>query len=179
VFPTPLTDLLILLARWRGQKIVLTDVGGGGPCWSTYLQKLHPRANLNRLAHGLAFLSQYSAGFYRDWPQPRTVLYGGVNVANSKSSESAPHGYALFVGRLLPHKGVLEIIEAITTKIQLHIVGRPYDERYLHDLRRAAHGKHVRFILDADDAELRRQYAGASVVLQPTLPSKDTIEDKS
>src|SRR5437660_1243282 len=80
VFPTPLTDLLILSALIRKQKVVLTDVGGGGPCWSTYLQKLNRRANVNRLAHGLALLSKHSATFFTDWPQPQTVLYGGVNL---------------------------------------------------------------------------------------------------
>ena len=46
-------------------------------------------------------------------------------------------------------------------------------------LRRAAAGKNVRFILDADDDELRRQYAGANVVLQPSLPSENSTMDTS
>jgi glycosyltransferase involved in cell wall biosynthesis len=179
VFPTPLTDLLIVLARWRGQRVVLTDVGGGGACWSTYLQKLHRRANLNRLAHGLAFLSKYAAGFYADWPQPRTVLYGGVNLAELKVSSEPPQGYALYAGRLLSHKGVLQVIEAIGPDTRLHVVGRPYDEAYVSRLKSAATGKQVRFVFDADVAELRRQYAGANVVLQPSLPARDTAEDKS
>ena len=179
VFPTPLTDLLMLSARWRRQTAVLTDVGGGGACWSTYLQKLHPRASLNRLAHGLALLSQHAAGFFADWPQAQTILYGGVNLREFTAPGGPSGDYALFVGRLLPHKGILPLIEALTSRTPLRVVGRPYHDAYFRQLQEAAHGKNVTFITDADDAELRRQYAGAGVVLQPSLPSVDPGGDKS
>lgn len=179
VFPTPLTDLLILLARWRKQIVVLTDVGGGGACWSTYLQKLHPRANFNRLAHGLAFLSHYGEQFFADWSQPRTVLYGGVTVPDVNAPPVAPQGYALYVGRLLPHKGVLPLIEAIDATMPLHVVGRPYDKEYVQQLQRAAAGKQVQFFFEADDAQVQRQYAGANIVLQPSLPNTEGGDDKS
>jgi glycosyltransferase involved in cell wall biosynthesis len=179
VFPTPLTDLLVTVARWRRQLVVLTDVGGGGPCWSSYLQKLHPQLNLNRLAHGLAPLSRHAAQRFCDWPQPKTILYGGVNLEAFRTDDAAPAGYALFVGRLLPHKGVLPLIEALEADTPLRVVGRPYDPAYLAQLQRAAAGKNVRFILDADDVELSRQYAGANVVLQPSLPAADPAHDSS
>jgi glycosyltransferase involved in cell wall biosynthesis len=179
IFPTPLTDLLILSARRHRKKIVLTDVGGGNPCWSTYLQKMHPRLNLNRLAHGLAPLSKHAARFFADWPHPQQILYGGVDLEKFTTSQEAPQGYALFVGRLLPHKGVLPLIQAINPETPLHVVGRPYDQSYFAQLEQAATGKRVQFILDADDAELHRQYLGASVVLQPSIPVNDPASDTS
>ncbi|HSH94767.1 MAG TPA: glycosyltransferase family 4 protein [Roseimicrobium sp.] len=179
VFPTPLADLMALATRWRGQKLVLTDVGGGGTCWSGYLQKLHRRLNLNRLADGLALLSHYSAGFYTDWRQPKTVLHGGADLETFRPTASLPEGYALCVGRLLRHKGILEVIQSIGSETPLHVVGRPYDAVYVDDMKRAATGKRVSFFFEADDSELRRQYAGANVVLQASLPSKPGYEDKS
>lgn len=179
VFPTPVTDLLILAARARGRRVVLTDVGGGGPCPSTYLQRLHPRLGLNRLADGLALLSQHASGFFAAWPQPKTILYGGADPAAFGAEGGEPGGYALFVGRLLPHKGALQVVEALGPETPLHVVGRPYDPEYLRALQRAAEGKRVRFILDADDAELARQYAGASVVLQPSVPVAEGGADTS
>ncbi len=179
VFPTPLTDMIVLLARSMGRRVVLTDVGGGGRCFSSYLQKLHRRANLNRLAHGLALLSRHAARFFTEWRQPKTILYGGVDPASFTAEQSRPLGYALYVGRLLPHKGVLPLIQAIGPATPLHVVGRPYDSAYFQQLREAAAGKDVRFIVDADDAELRRQYQGANVVLQPSLPTGDLDADKS
>src|SRR5206468_8163302 len=108
-----------------------TDVGGGNPCWSTYLQKIHPRLNLNRLAHGLAPLSKHAARFFVDWTQPQKILYGGVDLEQFRAASEPPAGYALFVGRLLPHKGVLPLIQALNPETPLRVVGRPYDEAYL------------------------------------------------
>jgi glycosyltransferase involved in cell wall biosynthesis len=130
IFPSPATDWLTLNARRRGQRVVLTDMGGGLPCISTYLQRLHPRADLSRLADGLAPLSQYAAGFFGNWPHEQTVLYGGVNLDEFPVTPVPTEGYALFVGRLLPHKGVLQLIEAMPPRLPLHVVGRPYDPAF-------------------------------------------------
>jgi len=176
IFPSPAADLLLLLARLRGLTVVLTDVGGGVPSPSTYLQRLHPRLNLMRLADGLALLSEHSAGQFAGWRQPRVLLYGGSDLPPLVESASAGE-YALFVGRILPHKGILELIEALGPEMPLHVVGRPYDPEYLAVLQRAAEGKRVRFFLDADDAELRRQYRGARVVLQPSVPVRSGAYD--
>jgi glycosyltransferase involved in cell wall biosynthesis len=180
IFPTPLTDLLILLARLSRQTVVLTDVGGGSPCLSTYLQRVHPRLSVSRLANGLALLSEHSAAQFANWGQPKIVLGGGADLAPPGTpSAAAGEPYALFVGRLLPHKGVLELIESIDAETPLRIVGRPYDTSYLERLREAARGKRIRFILDADDDELRRQYLEARVVLQPSIPVRDGPADNS
>ena len=42
---------------------------------------------------------------------------------------------ALFVGRLLPHKGVNDLIEGLPPGLGLEIVGRPADEGYVRELR--------------------------------------------
>lgn len=179
VFPTPASDLLLLKALLARKTTVLTDVGGGTPGWSTYLGKLHPRLPLSRRADGLACLSNYAAKFFLDWPQPRTVLLGGVNPGLLGGVISRPEGYALFVGRLLPHKGVLPLVEAVDADTPLRIVGRPYDAAYLDRVKAAAKGKQVTFITDADDAELKRQYAGANVVLQVSVPADQPELDKA
>ena len=177
-FPTPMSDLLLLLARWRGQKVVLTDVGGLAPCYSTYLSQIHPRLAITRWAHGLANLSEYAGTFFADWKQPQSVLYGGASSKVVGPTEP-PAGYALFVGRLYPHKGILQIIQAIPKGIPLHVVGRPYDPAYFSELQTAAAGKDVTFITDANDEVVRREYARASVVLQPSIPTSPGARDKS
>jgi glycosyltransferase involved in cell wall biosynthesis len=177
-FPTAASDGLLLSALLRGQLVVLTDVGGGGVSPSTYLTHLHPRLNPNRFVHGMAHLSQYASRLFTGWPPPSTILLGG---ARHLAPPGPPRceGYALFVGRLLPHKGVLEVIEALPEGRELRVVGRPYNPAYFAALQNAAAGKRVTFLTDADDAEVARQYAGANVVLQPSLPELDGPEDRS
>jgi glycosyltransferase involved in cell wall biosynthesis len=173
VFPAPLTDLLILLGRARRRRVVLTDVGGGGACWSTRLARISACLDLNRWADGLAHLSYYAAAAYTDWRCPQGVLHGGVWASSNLEPRAGaePGGYALFVGRLLPHKGVLELIRAVGPRTPLRIVGRVYDQDYFARLTAASCGKQVTLHTDADDAELADHYRRASVVVQPTLPS--------
>jgi hypothetical protein len=177
VFPSMAADLLILSASLRDQLVVLTDVGGGGLSLTAYLNRISPRLGLIRLAAGLAHLSNHAARLYQGWSQPSTVLFGGATFDAREMTTSG--GYALFVGRLLQHKGVLELIDAIDETTPLRIVGRPYDRNYLTALTAAAKGKNIEFYFDASDEELRQHYQGASVVLQPTLPDQSSAEDRS
>jgi glycosyltransferase involved in cell wall biosynthesis len=179
-FPTPFSEFLAVWGRWKRKLVVLTDVGGGGWCWSAYLKKLNDRWDAHRMAHGLAHLSKYAAGFFTDWGQPQTVLFGGADTFPPPAeSETRPGGYALFVGRLLPHKGVLELIRSVGPATPLRVVGRPYAPEYFEQLKREADGKRVEFFTNASDAEMRRHVAEASVVLQPSIPAPGAGGDKS
>lgn len=177
-FPNSTADGFLASGLLKGQLVVLTDIGGGGRSVATYLTRLHPRLNPYRLAHGLAHLSKHAAGMFDSWSLPSMVLHGGARPA-FPPSEGTFDGYALFVGRLLPHKGVLEVIQALPRARKLRILGRPYDPAYFDALRSAALGKEVTFITDADDDELARQYRGASVILQPSLPTSGGKDDRS
>jgi glycosyltransferase involved in cell wall biosynthesis len=74
---------------------------------------------------------------------------------------------------------VLELVQAMPDGFELRIVGRPYDDHYFELLKRSSKGKQVTFLTDADDAELARQYQGATVVLQPSIPNPTGGQDRS
>jgi glycosyltransferase involved in cell wall biosynthesis len=169
-FPTPAGDSLMLSALWNRQPVVLTSVGGGLPCWSTRLVRLGIRGGLYRFSAGVAHLSRHAASLETHWRCPQTILFGGADLGKFNLAQRRFEGYALFVGRLLQHKGVLELVQAVSPTTPLRLVGRPYDPAYFEALKAAAAGKQVRFITDADDAELQRQIGGANVVLQPSIP---------
>lgn len=177
-FPNSVADGFLASGISRSQLVILTDIGGGGRCCSTYLSKVHPRLNPYRFANGFAHLSQYAGSLFPDWKLPSTILHGGAK-------QLFPHGtgrfegYALFVGRLLPHKGVHELVRAMPESFELRIVGRPYDDQYFELLKQSSRGKRVQFVTDADDDELARQYQGATVVLQPSIPNPSGGQDRS
>ncbi len=177
-FPTPLSELLVPLARLRGQVVVLTDIGGGGRTLGGYLQKLHRRLDFHRLTHGLAHLSAHAKTAFADWNHPGVILHGGTPQPD-RHTEIPEAAYALFVGRLLPHKGILNVIQSLPAGLPLKVVGRPYDPAYFESLKAAATDKEVEFITDADDTRLRQLYQGAAVVLQTSLPSLGPGFDRS
>ena len=82
---------------------------------------------------------------------PRKIINGGVDNSLLTAEEVSKRGYALFVGRLLPHKGINYIIDGLRDDIELVIVGRPHDPGYFELLTSLAQGKNVRFVLDAND----------------------------
>jgi glycosyltransferase involved in cell wall biosynthesis len=78
-------------------------------------------------------------------------------------------GGVLYVGRILPHKGINYLVEAMPADLPLTIMGQVADERFLGDLRRLARGKHVTFRHDADDAALVAAYRSALCVVLPSV----------
>jgi glycosyltransferase involved in cell wall biosynthesis len=162
-FSTVLSDTCILLARLTGKRVFLTHHGGGG-----YIT-LARVANVAALSHGLLQVSRFADCMYRPGPPRRTVIYGGVDVGRFRPSGASKERRVLFVGRLLPHKGLDYLIEAVPAGVPLAIIGRPYDPAYLDRLRGLAEGKDVSFITDADDQRVVDEYSRASVSILPSV----------
>jgi glycosyltransferase involved in cell wall biosynthesis len=151
-------------ARCTGRRVFVSDLGGGGwdisGYWST-----------DSWYHGHLHISQYSRSVYGHAHDARAhVISGGVDTEKfSPDPAAAFGGTALFVGRLLPHKGVNDLIEALPPGLGLKIVGRPGDVGYLAELQRLASGKHVAFCHDADEAALVRAYQRALCIVLPSV----------
>ena len=153
-----------ILARTTGRRVFASDLGGGGWGFSA-------RLNTDRWFHGHLHISNYSrliAG-HADLPWAN-VIYGGVDTTLfSPDATVAKEPLVVFVGRLMPHKGVNDLIDALPAGLTLELIGRPYDERFQADLRRRATGKPVVFRHDCDDAEIVRAYRRACCVVLPSV----------
>lgn len=157
------TSLTALMARLRGRRVFCTDLGGGGWDISAYL-------STDGWFNGHLHISQYSRHvFGHDGLASARVIYGGVDSARFSPGTSARDIECLFVGRLLPHKGVDALVEAMPADMCAVVAGPAPDTRYLDDLRTLAQGKQVRFIHDADDDALVALYRRARVVVLPSL----------
>jgi glycosyltransferase involved in cell wall biosynthesis len=100
---------------------------------------------------------------------PTHVIGGAVPSEMLAPTEETEREGVLFVGRLLPHKGVDYLIEAADPETRLVLIGRNYDDRYFERLKRLAAGKHVQFVTDADDLVLRDAYGHAMVTVLPSV----------
>ena len=159
------TSAVALWGRATGRRVFVSDLGGGGWDVSAYI-------STDRWFRGHLHLSEYSRRLSGHAHDDRArVILGGVDTAKfSPGDPSAPRApEVLYVGRLLPHKGVNDLIEALPDGLDLCLVGAVVDPRYLQDLERLAAGKRVRFLHDVDDADLVDRYRRARCVVLPSV----------
>jgi glycosyltransferase involved in cell wall biosynthesis len=155
-------EMGLLVAKQQRKPICLTDHGGQS---STIGQNL----GSIELADRIIAYSRFGASLY--WTQKRVdVIKGGVDGDLFTPSESpVERDRVLYVGRLLPHKGIDNLIEAMPPNLRLTICGRPYHEEFYRRLQSLAQGKHVEFVTDADDATILALYRRAWVNVLPSV----------
>jgi glycosyltransferase involved in cell wall biosynthesis len=154
------TNLALLLAG-RHRPVFCTDHGGGG-------RDLSWVPGLDRRLAGLLAVSRFSAAMFPRFSDRTTVIHGGVDPKRFRPGGSHEAG-VLFVGRLLPHKGVDILIAALPPDTPLTVIGRAYDDRYLAHLQALAAGRTVRFVFDATDEQVAEAYRRAKVLVLPSV----------
>jgi len=153
-----------LFSRITGRRVFTTDLGGGGWDISGYV-------STDRLYHGHLHISEYSRLVFAQQGKPWShVVFGGVDTQKFSPDEGcARDGSVLFVGRLLPHKGIHDLIQALPSDMELKVVGPVRDQAFYGKLRELAAGKNVSFLHDCDDAALVQLYRKALCVVLPSV----------
>ncbi len=161
------TDLGILIGRAWGKQVFVTDLGGGHRWALSRVVPLLGRAN------AMLLIFEYSRSRWHDSATAHRaslrIIWGGVDPERFSPGDGRRTGEVLFVGRLLPHKGVNYLVEAVPRDVPLHLVGRAYDKSFLDLLRERATGKTVQFHLDATDDDLIGWYRRALVTVLPSV----------
>lgn len=162
-YGTVTAQLLALVSRLRRKPVFVTDHGSGG-------LTLARRVGLERAFTGYLCVSQFAA---EGAPADRIrIVYGGVAPDRFSPGARSPEPFALFVGRLLPHKGIDWLIQSLPPGRRLVIAGRPDDTAapgYLGHLRELARDAPVQFRIDPGDRELLQLYQSASVTVLPSV----------
>jgi glycosyltransferase involved in cell wall biosynthesis len=159
-----MSSLAAVVARLFRGKVFCTDLGGGGWDISAYV-------STDRWFDGHLHISEYSRKVAGHTGAPWAhVVSGGVDIDRFSPGAGTPRGETiLFVGRLLPHKGVNDLIDAIDEGMTGEIIGSPSDARYLGELESRARGKQIRFRFDCDDEALVDAYRRAACVVLPSV----------
>ncbi len=158
------SSLAALFCRTTGRRIFVSDLGGGGTDFSSYV-------STDRWYHRHLHISEFSLRVFGHTGNPLAeVIYEGVDTTKFCPAEGVRREpVVIFVGRILPHKGLNDLISAMPEHLRLEIVGQPYDERYAQDLRDMAYGKNVVFRSDCNDEELVEMYRRAVCVVMPSV----------
>jgi glycosyltransferase involved in cell wall biosynthesis len=166
---TLISDMACIVASMLGKRTFVTDYGGGG---SLALNKRLPvfEGYQNAIAY-----SSFGLGFLPpELKQKAVLIKGGIDT-----QRFCPNGTQhrekkiLFVGRILPHKGIDYLIEGFRqldrSDYTLRIVGRVYSEEYYEHLKRLAGDLRVEFVHDAGDEQLIHEYRTSVVTVLPSV----------
>jgi len=161
-YETAATNASLLLARVLGKRAFVTDHG-------LEARNLAEPLRLHHLVNRFLAVSRFSAGFYPALLDRCRVIFGGVDTSVFRPDGSDRRREVSYVGRLLPHKGVHVLVEAIPAGVPLHLFGRAHDPSYRRELNRLAEGKDVTFHESATDEDILAGYRRSRVTVLPSV----------
>lgn len=157
------SELGILAAKQEHKPLCVTDHGGAASTIGLNLGCLE-------LADRIVAQSDFGAALY--WTKtPITIVKGGVDASIfGPSHRQVERDRVLYVGRLLPHKGIDQLITALPRGMKLTVCGRSTHKDYPWLLSNMAieQGKDVEFVT-ADDEAPRNLYHRAWATVLPSV----------
>ena len=151
-------------ARMAGKVVIGTDHGGGE---SPLLEMFPVVGGMFDCFHAQ---SQFAAAAFTQMKTPVEVIRGPVDdLAFPIDFRLRDPDKIVAVGRILPHKGFEEAIDALPSGRQLTIIGRKYDNRYFDFLQGRTGGKNVVFETTLDDAAVKARIGGAGLFVHTGL----------
>jgi glycosyltransferase involved in cell wall biosynthesis len=157
---TVMSSFAAAACRMSGRRVFVSDLGGGGWDVSAYI-------STDRWYHGHLHLSEYSRRISGHAGKPwAKVISGGVDTGKFAPDQTIQRSRTpIFVGRILPHKGVDDLIDALPPGMSLRIIGPLNATGTIDALRLRASGKPVAFCHDCDDRMLVAEYRRALCVV--------------
>jgi glycosyltransferase involved in cell wall biosynthesis len=154
-------EVALLVAKQQRKPVCMTDHGGNS-------SSLGQKVGFLELADLIISNSEFGAAMHQTGTR-KVVVLGGVDARFfCPPDDQATRGGVLYVGRLMPHKGIDRLIRAIRPDIPLTVCGRPYHADYFALLQGLAQGKTVRFLTASGDEEIRELYRHSWVNVLPS-----------
>lgn len=161
------TFLAALYGRLRSKKVFVSDLGGGG--WTPAYQ-----IDQSRWIRAHLPISQYAARNLPGRNKKHFIIYGGIDLAKYPMRAKPEHdGSVVFLGRILPHKGIHFLIEGMPPDVPLKIIGPVGDASYYESLKGLVENKQVEFLHGLLDEDVKSYLRRAMALVHPTPVDKN------
>jgi glycosyltransferase involved in cell wall biosynthesis len=170
-----LLSLIRKIAR-KHYRLVVTDHGWSGLTLARIMAMYKPLMRFSGF-DGLLPVTKPSFSGYENSARVFEPLYGGVDPALFRPFGGERRRDVLFVGRIMPHKRIENLIRAISTlecKPRLIVIGPTLDHEYRAFLERLSEELKVdtRFLGTISDESLVEYYSSSMALV---LPSSDEL----
>lgn len=166
LYRVAMPQLAILAGAALGKRTFVTDMGGVGTHFD-------PGISVERCLSGIIAVSNFSLRLLPDSVPGHSIPTSVAELFLDAGAEPSPRPTGprrvLYVGRIMRHKGIDVLIEGLPKGVGLDVIGRVYDDEFYGLLRRLSAGRDVRFVHDANDAELVNAYRAALVTVLPSV----------
>ena len=155
------TLLAVIAGKYFGKQVFVTDHGWRGFNFARFFPT-------KIFAKKLLIQTLYDKRRFNLNKNKYDLIYGGVDLIKFKYSNNKIRK-VVFLGRILPHKGIDVLIKSLDDKTECLVLGHKLDDEYFKDLKRIANRKQVQFIIDPSDAEIINELQSSSVLVLPSV----------
>lgn len=150
-----------LLGTILGKRVYITDLGWRGLTISRFTPNKY-------LCNKMLILTEYDKLRFRLKRNKYEVISGGVDL-NKYTYNPKKKRKVIFIGRLLPHKGINYLLDALDEKTECVIAGHKLDDKYFRLLKMLARNKNVKFILSGSDSVIIKHLNESAVLVLPSV----------
>jgi glycosyltransferase involved in cell wall biosynthesis len=159
---TVTANLASIVGKAIGRRIIVSDLLGGHWNLKFYI-------DLDLLVDCFALISNYvGQKFYPRFKNKTKIIYGGVDTIFFRPMGLPRERKITYVGRIVPVKGIENLIKAVDETTPVNIIGHIYDQAYFEYLQSIVGFKNIRFLTSAGNDELVKEYNTSRLVVLPT-----------
>ncbi len=156
---TDVTLLASIIGKTLNKKVFVTDQGWKGLNMARFF---HPYTLVDRfLIH-----TKFQTKIFSD--NKSSIIYGGINIEQYGYSKNKSNKI-IFLGRIMPHKGIEYLINAVDCNTELVIAGRVVNIDYLQYLKDISRCKNVHFLLNESDERIIKELTTSKILVLPSV----------
>lgn len=154
------------LAQLAGKIVIGVDSG------AEIYNRIKENDNFYKLFDAFHAYSDFAKKFLKNKYTPCYTIKGPIDTEyydkKTLSIKGKRYKNILSIGRILPHKGFERLIRAVSSNIEIKIIGSIYDNDYYTFLLDLAKGKKIKFLTGLSDRQVKEELSKAALYVHPS-----------